>query len=142
MWSTLTGTSSDAEVGRVTRLALADIERRATPEGADQLPVFGLRIAVGFARKLLQPLTIADDNAAALGADRTSTFQNMQRHRHAGALTSDHHRHELMGERQVIAIDAVVAHQQPTSEPRLQRMMSVADRAVRDLDQVCVNISQ
>ena len=39
-----------------------------------------------------------------------------------------------MGQRDLVAVDPVVTHQQPAREPRLDAVMRIGDRAVRALD--------
>src|SRR5208282_2648958 len=80
----------------------------STTEQTIELP---LGDAVALTRSLHQAVAVYDRNLAAFIADEPSPLQRARRSRNAGALYPQHHRQELLREKKLIGLHAVVRHQ-------------------------------
>ncbi len=82
-------------------------------EWPDQPAVLGFGAAIAVTGELLETDPVGDRDHAALGADGERAFKYMQRYGDPGPAYRQHHAHELVRQRDVVALDPVVAHQQP-----------------------------
>lgn len=86
--------------------------RAATPGMVAIHTVLALRGShVGAIRRLLQAFAINDGDAPAPMFDPASPLQLLQGQRNAGARRSEHDAEEIMGEREIRAVHAVIDHQ-------------------------------
>src|ERR1700704_2216409 len=90
-----------------------------------QLPLDGV---IALARGILQLRSIENRDVATVVVNQASPLQNRGGHRHAGASSAQHLRKELLGERQNVLTNAVLAHQKPSRQPLVDFMEAVAGR--------------
>jgi hypothetical protein len=74
--------------------------------------------------------------------DEASLLQHAGHKRHAGTSDTQHFAAELLRERNVIAAEQVMASQQPTREPRLQRVSGMAGCALLCLRQNKLSVAR
>src|SRR5262249_46586862 len=81
----------------------------------------------------LQTFTVDDSDRATEVLNQTCTLQNSGGNGHSGASSAQHFAEELMGERQQLAVNPVLAHQQPARQPFIDLMKPVAGGDLRHL---------
>ena len=84
--------------------------------------------AVGF---LLQGFAIDDGDVASARRDKARLFQRLQRNCDTGAMRAEHETKELVGERKLIAVDAIVLTNQQRSDPEFYSTFPAFDAFVR-----------
>src|SRR3954471_21030197 len=86
---------------------------------AEQANVLGFRHAVAVARRRLEAGAVEDGQPAARGRDQAAALGALQGLAARGPGPAHHRRQELVRGRQVVAVDAVVAHHEPARETLL-----------------------
>src|SRR5215218_1730530 len=64
----------------------------------------------------LQALAIEYGDTRATSGDQALLFQRLDCDRHAGTMRAEHETEELVRERKLFAVDAVVRHEKPTRQ--------------------------
>jgi hypothetical protein len=83
---------------------------------------------IALARRGFELLAINDCDVATVIGDQAGLLQGAGDHSHGRPACSEHHCDEFLRQREVVAPDAVVRHQQPTREPLLDR--KTVDRGI------------
>src|SRR5437762_7669022 len=86
--------------------------------------------AVAFAGGRLEAVAISDRDLAVMVADQSRALQLASSHGHPCAPHSEHRGEELVRHRHDIQLNAVVRHEQPTSESLLDRVQPIAGRSL------------
>jgi len=89
----------------------------ATGRLAEQTVELPLGDAVALARALPQAATVEDGDDAATIADQACSLQGSRRRRDAGALHTQHHGKEFLGQQELVGLHPVVGYLVLTSEP-------------------------
>src|ERR1700722_4306902 len=92
-------------------------------------------MAVAVAGDFFQRRTVADANAAALSTYRSTGFQPVQSVGYAGASRSEHPPQKFMRQRYIIAVGAILRHQQPSRQTLFIGETSIGERGMRNLDE-------
>jgi len=93
-------------------------------------------------RSFLQPLAVDDGDMAAARGDETRFFQRLQCDRHARAMGAEHEAEELVCERKLFVVDAVVRHEKPARQSLFDLAAAVGERGGGGLGQECVRVAQ
>ena len=72
-------------------------------------------------------------------ADEALPLQFLKRDRHTGSPHAQHDRQELVRERDLVAVYAVVGHQQPARQTLIDRTATVCQGGLRGLDHETVD---
>lgn len=88
---------------------------------------------VAFARTGLQRRAVQNGNHAPLVTDRAVFLKGMKHLCHAGTPYAQHQREKLVGQRELVGLDSVVARQQPTAAALRHRVQAIASRGLHDL---------
>src|SRR5579859_87253 len=88
---------------------------------------------IALAGGVLQGGAVEDVNAAARIFEDAEFLQIAGRDRNGRPVNAQHHRQELMGELQLIAVAAVVRQQQPSREAFIECVVGVAGSRLRHL---------
>ena len=67
--------------------------------------------------KAYEPVSIFDENLAALRLDEVRGLQNLLRHSDARTANAEHHRKKLMGDKKAIMIGAIINHEIAPTAP-------------------------
>ena len=73
---------------------------------------------------------------------RARLFQRLQRDRHARTMRPEHQTEELVRERELIAVDAIIRHQKPARQALLDLAAAVGKRGRGGLEQERVRVAQ
>ena len=73
-------------------------------------------------------------------ADEALPLQFLKRDRHTGSPHAQHDRQELVRERDLVAVYAVVGHQQPARQTLIDRTATVCQGGLRGLDHETVDV--
>jgi hypothetical protein len=90
--------------------------------------------AVALAGGRFQTFVVENPDYARLVRDQTGGLEYAQGYGDSGPARTQHHRQELMAERNFVVIDAIACHEEPPCKPLLNRMPSVACRSLGYLD--------
>ena len=82
--------------------------------------------AIAFAGQRLEPGAINQLDPAAPGPDQARVLQGMRGKGDRGSAHPEHHRYDLLGQRQGIAVMAIAGVQQPAGEAGLDGVHGVA----------------
>jgi hypothetical protein len=103
---------------------------------------FALHDAVAPTRGLFEPPAIDDRDLTACRLDEALALEEVERLRHAGPPHAQHDRDVIVGERNVVPLEAVVAHQEPAREPLAEVVTGVAGGRLRGVELEQVGIGQ
>src|SRR5688572_15761137 len=112
--------------------------QRATSRAAGS----SFRSNVGAVRRILETRAIDDQNSAALRSDQTVHLETLEGNGHPRSAHTQHARQELMGKRQVVAVDAVVRHQQPAGQTLFDFVTAIGHGSLGRLDDECIADSE
>src|SRR6185312_12781892 len=129
-------TASSMAGANLTRSGVA---AEGLAEQAIELP---LGDAVALARTLPQAAAVEDGDDATTIADQACSLQGSRRRRDAGALHTQHHRKELLGQQELVGLHPVMGHQHPAAAALLQGVEVVAGGGLRDLIEQRMGVSQ
>src|SRR5262245_42558081 len=90
---------------------------------------------VAFARNIFERRAIEDVDQTATVTDEARALQQASRDRHGRAAHAEHLPEKFLGQRDRIAVDAIVRLQQPAAKPSLERMERIARDRLLDLGQ-------
>jgi hypothetical protein len=107
---------------------------------ADQPLILAFRLAVTAIGILGQPVTVDDLYVSAHRLDEPTPGERVDSIGHTGPPDAQHHRDELMSERQVGSVHPIIRHQQPTRQPLLNFGPAIGDGCLGELDVVFTDI--
>lgn len=87
---------------------------------------------VAFARRVLEPGAVEDTDLAVRVADKSRLSERRGSDRHAGSAGAEHHREIFMGERNLIKIDTIVRHEEPTRTTLVNAVQAIAGRQLSE----------
>ena len=89
--------------------------------------------AVALAGGRFETLVVENPDYAPAVLDQTGGLEYAQGYGDSGPARTQHHRQELMAERNVVVIDAIARHEEPPREPLLNFVRRVLHAAVWDI---------
>ena len=91
--------------------------------------------AVAFARCRREPGPVDLDEASSIGPDRSARAEIAHQERYRRSSHAEYLCQRLLGERELIVVDAVAKLEQPASHARFDRVQRIAGRAELELHQ-------
>ena len=88
---------------------------------------------IALARRFLQHGTVLNRNGASGVVDHPSFLKNSRSHGDRGAGCAEHLSEKIVGQMKLISFHAVVARQQPASQPFFNGVQSIAGRCLGSL---------
>ncbi len=125
-------TPKPVDPSRIAAMIAAQAHRGPDGDGIWTAP------GVGFG----QAAAVEHPHPGALRPHQACAFQHLQGDGDGGPAHAEHHRQEFVGDREVVAVLAVVVHRQPAGEPLLGRRAGIGERRLRRLDQEGLGVAQ
>src|SRR3954451_10916466 len=123
----------------VTRPALSD---HVQPASLHKSRVLVFDRAIALAGGFFEPFPIEHGDPTLPVADETGVLQRASCDRHSCAAYAKHHAEEFVGQRQVVAADAIMRCQKPACATLINRMPGVAGSTLRDMEGECLRKAQ
>jgi hypothetical protein len=111
-------------------------------ESAEQTLKLGFRRAVNPARSLLQPSSVDDCHVTAFARNDATSFKVFHGKRHARPIRRHHHAKKIVGDRQFVAVNTVMRHEEPARDPLFEFAASVGECRVSSLYEEGMRVMQ